>query len=151
MGERVAKFEKVNGKKLNFYDNKIIEFANFLINKDFIWNERDCFSVICSVVDITFNTDYYNQQLQYTRSLSESINYYKNQEGYYSMLDIGFTEKDVRTASIGDVFYEYKNGRENTSICLGGNVLNANEKDGFYITKFKFNSVLHENIKLLGI
>ena len=35
MGERVAKFEKVNGKKLNFYDNKIIEFANFLINKDF--------------------------------------------------------------------------------------------------------------------
>jgi hypothetical protein len=148
MGQKRLEFTKLEKQKVNYWREKLIDFVNTILNQKFIWNERDCFSAICSSVDVMFDTNYYEQQLKYKRSKISALKYYKNLDVYNALKQIGFKEKHFRYAQTGDVFYSVVNGKECTAINLIDNVLMANEKDGFYVCKV--NDQINK-CKVLGI
>ena len=66
------RFEKCNNNKVTNWSTKVFDFCNEINLKPFLWNERDCFSIICSVVDVMYNTNYYEEQLKYKIRLFHS-------------------------------------------------------------------------------
>jgi len=149
MGKTGLKFSPIKGEKTKHWTSEVINFCDAMNGKSFIWNERDCFSLICSVVDVMFKTDYYNEQLKHKRGARSSIKFFHQDEVLKSLEEIGYKESKKNSAQAGDVYYEKdKNGRENTAINLYDCVMMANEKDGIFIVKKNF---LSKNVKVMTI
>jgi|TARA_B100000085_G_C18405821_1_gene456541 hypothetical protein len=142
------RFEKCNNNKVTNWSTKVFDFCNEINLKPFLWNERDCFSIICSVVDVMYNTNYYEEQLKYKRTPRSAIKFYKDKQVYNSLLEIGF-KKEKDKSQVGDVYYKIdENGKECTAINLYSHVLMANEKDGFYTVRKK---LINDNLTLMRI
>jgi hypothetical protein len=72
MGQEL-KFKPIQKSKINTWREDVINFANSMVNKKFVWVKNDCFSAICLLIDVMYKTDYYDQQLKYDRSPRSAI------------------------------------------------------------------------------
>lgn len=125
--------------KVEYWETKLVKFANEKFGKPFIWGQTDCGILCCEALDLMYGLTEAPKHRDKFNSKMQAYKYQIRVKNILGILtELGAEEVDKRRSVIGDFILSVsRRGWVESTVCLGKLCLTSNEEFGVYYKRIE--------------